>query len=314
MRKLVTKGTGLVLASAIMTAALLAGCGQKEEVANTETTDAVVEEPASEETSEKEVRVLEVRYDIDAAPMSYTDENGYSTGMDIELLRIVDELMPDYEFHFEGTSKDDVLSGMTAGIYDIGIHNAFYTEERGEKFLIPEENLGGSLAGLVMTKENAARFDSEGSKLLEDIVDADLKLAPQIAGDGRTYQFEQYNLNHPDKQIEFELTSDLNIFTKHLEWIVEGKYDVSIFMKGSWDKNVVPEDGGNHEYYDQVEFVPFKAIKTYPMISRINLDEAFLEEFNEALKQAKADPRTAELSNEFYGENIFEVYPFEEGR
>lgn len=309
MKKYAKKGTGLVIAASLAVAAL-GGCGQSEPAANTSAAGAENATTASD----GEVRVLEIRHDINAAPMSYVDENGYSTGLDIEILRIVDELMPGYEFHIEGTSKDDVLSGMTAGIYDIGIHNAFYTEERAQKFLIPEENLGGSLTGLIMTKENAAKFTSQGSALLEDIVDAGLKVTPNPAGDGRTFQFEQYNETHPDKQLVFEYTSDFNISSKYYEWIAEGKYDVGITVKSSWDKNVVAEDGANHEYYDDIELVTFKAIKSYPMISRITLDEAFVEEFNEALKQAKQDPRVAEWAIEFYGENIFETYPFEEGR
>ena len=214
----------------------------------------------------------------------------------------------------EGTSKDDVLAGMTAGTYDIGLHNAFYTLDRAEKFYIPEENLGGSLAGLVMKKDVAAQFEGlTGDELLEAIYDAGLKLTPQIAGDGRAYQFEQYNERHPDKAFEIEYTSDLNISAKYYEWIDEGRYDVGIQMKSGWDKNVVPEDGANHEYFDKIAFVTFKAIKTYPMISKINLDEAFLAEFTEALKEAKQDPRVPELAEQFYGENIFETYPYEQG-
>ena len=285
MKKNLKTLTALLLA-VLMLAAALSGCGSKE----TNQTAPAGSETETTAESDGDVRVLQVRFDIAAAPMSYVDENG------------------------NATSKDDVLAGITAGTYDIGLHNAFYTTDRAEKFYIPTEPLGGSLAGLVMRKDVAAQFEGlTGDDLLEAIYDAGLKLTPLIAGDGRTYQFEQYNESHPDKAFEIEYTSDLNISTKYYEWIDEGRYDVGIQMKSGWDKNVVPEDGANHEYYDKIGFVTFKAIKTYPMISKINLDEAFLEELNAALVEAKQDPRVPELAEQFYGENIFVTYPYEPG-
>lgn len=313
MRRNIQKLTALLL-SALLLSVVLSGCGSASAGSGESQNTGV--DAGGQSASSGDVRVLEIRYDIEAPPMSYTDENGYSTGLDVEILRLVDEALPEYEFHFEGTSKDDVLSGMTAGVYDIGLHNAFYTEDRAEKFYISTENQGGALAGFMVKKELGDELlatGKTGDALLEEFYDRGLRLAPMIAGDGRTYQIEQYNERHPDKALEFEYTSDMSISNMYYQWIDEGRYDVGMTMKGTWDKNVVPEDGGNHEYFDTFDFVTFKAIKTYPMISKITLDEEFLEKYTAALKEIKASGKAGELAVQFYGEDIYEAYPFEEG-
>lgn len=64
-----------------------------------------------------------------------------------------------------------------------------------------------------------------------------------ISGDGRTFQIEQYNQNHPDKQIAIEYTSNMDISNQYYEWLTTGKYDVALMNDSGWEKNVVAEDG-----------------------------------------------------------------------
>ena len=268
----------------------------------------------SKAAAEGDPRVLEIRFDQAAAPMSYIDENGEATGFDVEMMRLVDEKLPDYEFNIEGTSKDDAIAGLNSGTYDIALHNAFYTEDRAQKAYIPSENIGGSLALLVFRAGEEKQFEGlTGDDLLEAIADAGLKFAPLISGDGRTFQIEQYNQNHPDKQIEIEYTSNMDISNQYYEWLTTGKYDVALMIDSGWEKNVVAEDGANHKYYDKVGTVPFKAIKTYPLISKITMTQEFADEVSEAIKELKEDGTAAKLSEQFYGKNIFEEYTFEQG-
>lgn len=85
--------------------------------------------------------------------MTYIDENGNPTGYDVEVMKLVDEILEDYEFEFVGTSNDDLLIGVEQGKYQVGVKNAFWTEERTAKFIFPQEFLGLSSAGLVVKKK-----------------------------------------------------------------------------------------------------------------------------------------------------------------
>jgi len=260
-----------------------------------------------EGTSAADVRVLTFAYTAEGVPYAYTDEDGNATGSDIEILKLIDEELPDYEFQFVATSYDDIYIGLQAGTYDGGLTNSFYTEERNEKYLIPTENLGGSLAGLLVRKENADVVT------LADVADQGLKLVPMKSGDGMTYQIEAYNEENPDHQITIEYTSDTNSWNLAAGWIAEGRYDVASTLKTSWESTVVAEDGAYHQYYDDLSFTVYKTIKTYPMLSRATLDEDFVQLFEDTLKKLKEDGRASEIAEKFYGEDIFS-YTYTEGR
>ena len=90
-----------------------------------------------------------------AWPITGDDENGKPAGYDIDTLKLVDEQLADYDFEYVGTSYDDAYIGLEAGNYDAALTNAFWTEERAEKYLIPEEQLGASVLVLAVRKENA---------------------------------------------------------------------------------------------------------------------------------------------------------------
>ena len=47
-------------------------------------------------------------------------------------MKLVDELLPEYEFEYVGTTSDDLLIGVEQGKYQVGVKNAFWTEERTE--------------------------------------------------------------------------------------------------------------------------------------------------------------------------------------
>ena len=63
----------------------------------------------------------------------------------------------------------------------------------------------------------------------------------------------------------------------------------------------------------KVGTVAFKAIKTYPLISKITMTQEFADGVSEAIKELKEDGTAAKLSEQFYGKNIFEEYTFEQG-
>lgn len=110
----------------------------------------------------EQVRTVKVAYDQASKPISYIDDNGNPTGYDVEVMKLVDELLPDYQFEYVGTTSDDLLIGVEQGKYQVGVKNAFFTQERTEKFIFPKEFLGLSSAGLVLRKED------EGVKTLAD--------------------------------------------------------------------------------------------------------------------------------------------------
>ncbi len=151
-----------------------------------------------EQTTEdgQEVRTVKVAYDQASKPMTYIDENGNPTGYDVEVMKLVDELLPEYEFEYVGTTSDDLLIGVEQGKYHVGVKNAFWTEERIRKFIFPQEFLGLSSAGLVLKKEN------EHIKDLSDFATAGMTLAPIAANNAQYTVIAEYNEANPDNPVK----------------------------------------------------------------------------------------------------------------
>ena len=231
-------------------------------------------------------------------PVTGEDDNGNPTGYDIEVLREVDKLLPDYEFEYVGTSYDDAYIGIEAGNYQAALTNAFWTEERAQKYLISEQNLGASVLVLAVRKED------EGIKDLRDFHDAGLELAPILAGNGMYYVVKSYNEENPDAQIDIKTTDDSTFVAGGVEELVAGKYDGAILTKPAFEKNTVAEDGDLHQYLDQIAYSEFTLAKTYPMFSK-SVGEDFLKAYNDALVKVIDSGRASEVSNEFFGYDIF---------
>lgn len=231
-------------------------------------------------------------------PIYGEDENGNPTGYDIEMLKEVDNLLPDYEFEYIGTSYDDAYIGMEAGNYDAALTNAFWTEERAQKYLISDQNIGASVLVLIKTKEN------DNIKSLKDLHDAGLELAPILAGNGMYYVVKQYNDDNPDAQIEIKTTDDSTYVAGSVEEVVAGKYDAAIFTKPQFEASVVSEDGDLHSYLESISSSEFTLAKTYPMFDK-RVGEDFLKQYNDALVKIIDSGRASELSNEFFGYDIF---------
>lgn len=231
-------------------------------------------------------------------PVTGEDDQGNPTGYDIEVLRKVDELLPDYEFEFVGTSYDDAYVGLEAGNYDAALTNAFWTEARAEKYLISEQNLGASVLTLVVRPEHA------DIKNLTDLSNAGLELAPLLAGNGMYYVVKTYNEEHPEAQVEIKTTDDSTYVAGSVEETVAGKYDASIQVKASFDATVVADDGDLHDYLDKISYSEFTLANTYPMFAK-RVGEDFLKAYNDALVQVVNSGEASKVSNDFFGYDIF---------
>jgi ABC-type amino acid transport substrate-binding protein len=72
------------------------------------------------------------------SPFTFVDESGKLTGYDVELIRLVDELLPDYEFNFVQTAWDGIFLALDAGKIDMIANNLGKNAEREEKYLFNE--------------------------------------------------------------------------------------------------------------------------------------------------------------------------------
>ncbi|BCZ44544.1 amino acid ABC transporter substrate-binding protein [Clostridium gelidum] len=274
-----------LLVAGLAVTTLLTGCGASK------TTDAA---PAK---SDAKVAKVKVAYDQTLKPISYTDENGNATGYDVEVMKQVDELLPQYEFEYIPTTSDDLLVGVEQGKYDVGIKNAFWTKERTEKFVFPKEFLGLSSTGLALKKEN------QNIKTLSDFASAGFTLAPIAANNAQYTVIDEYNKANPNNQVKLEAGDSFTVDV--IQWVNEGRVKGGITLEGQFDQQVKADNGQYHNLVNDVVYNEFAVIKTWPLFNK--KQQEFADAYDGAIKKLKEEKKTNELSKKFYGRDLFEV-------
>ena len=272
-----------LLASGLVVVSILAGCGSSK------TSNTAVSSTA--------VKKIKVAFDQSLKPISYVDDKGNPTGYDIEVMKLVDELLPEYEFEYVGTTSDDLLLGVEQGKYQVGIKNAFWTQERTEKFIFPKEFIGLSSTGIVLKK------DKENIKNLEDFASAGLTLAPIAANNAQYTVIDEYNKAHPNNQVKLQAGDTFQVDV--VQWVNEGRVDGGITIEGLFEGQVKAESGKYHNLINDVVYNEFSVIKTWPLFNK--QEQEFADAYDKAIKQISEEKKTNELSTKFYGRDLFQV-------
>lgn len=296
----------LFILLSLAAAVFATGCSKKDgtEAGSTAATEQnndaaqVSDNSKAEENTEAapaEVTKIKIAYSQTGKPITYQDENGNATGYDVEVMKLIDEKLPQYEFEFVPTTDDDLLIGVESGKYNVGLKNAFYTDARAEKYIYPKENLGASASGLLIRKE-----DEGVVKDLSDVAKLGKKLLPIAPQDAQYALVQKYNEANPDNQINVE-TSETFVVQDGIVWIAEGRYDAWLVIKSSYNANVVAEDGPYHYLADKLSWTTFAATKTWPLFNKEQQELA--DAYDGAIKELKADGTIKDLLIQFLGED-----------
>ncbi|MBM7699486.1 transporter substrate-binding domain-containing protein [Kurthia huakuii] len=270
------------LAAGFVLAGVLAGCGTSDDKG---------------QAAEEGVQVVKVAYDQASKPMTYTDDNGNATGYDVEVMKLVDEKLKDYQFEYVGTSSDDLLIGVEQGKFPVGVKNAFVTEERQAKFLFPKEYLGLSSIGLVV-KTADKKIDS-----LEKFADKGYTLAPIAANNAQYTVVKEYNDAHPDNPVKLKAGDEFLVDV--VQWVNEGRANGGVTIEGIFEQQVVSEKGPYHNLKNDVVYNEFGVIKTWPLFNK--KQQTLADEYDKAIKELRDEGKLAQLSEEFYGRDLFKV-------
>jgi L-cystine transport system substrate-binding protein len=244
------------------------------------------------------VRKVRVAHTQNYYPYDFINDRGESDGFEVAVFRAVDALLPGYEFEYVATSDDDLLIGVESGKYAAGIKGAWFTEDRKKKFIIPESYIGASVIGIAYRTENADEIRD-----FESFARFSGKLVPVPPQSAQWPVVEEYNRDHPDAQVKL-VPSDVFIITDAYTWVVEGRYDAFFDIKLSFDATVKDPNGAWHRYAGRLSYLPYRAIPTYPLFNRNNQDLA--GQCDEALKKLAADGTLKKLSEQYFGEDIFQ--------
>ncbi|MFM2468242.1 transporter substrate-binding domain-containing protein [Paraburkholderia sp. RL17-368-BIF-A] len=281
------KQLGKLFALSFATVSILAACGNNETATENEQPEKVQET--------KDTTKIKVAFAQAAKPITYVDENGNPAGYDVEAMMLVDEALEDYEFEFVPTTDEDLFIGVEQGKYQVGVKNAFYTEEREENFLFPQEFLGLSSAGLLLPA------DQSNIKNLSDFATSEMTLAPIAASSAQYTLVADYNEANPFNEVELEAGEEFNLDV--VQWVNEGRADGAITIEALYTAQVSDENGPYYEFKDDLVYNEFAVIKTWPLFNKEQ--EQFAAAYDEAIKEIRESGALSELMEKHYGKDLF---------
>lgn len=246
---------------------------------------------SADASSNGDVKKVLIGIRQDLYPTSYINEQGEPSGYDIDVIKKIDELLPEYEFEYEAVSQEALLTGLDTGKYKAAVAGFYSNDDRRAKYLFPEECIGGNIIGLAVRKSDEADI-----KTLEDVAKNNKSVVPIAPTSGMYGIVIQYNAEHPDNQVKLVDAEWTNAADEY-KWVAEGRYDVAVASK-----NVVDDTLTKIGLENDIQFNSFTAIKTW---SLFNPEETELAAaYDKALKELKDDGFISEKSEEYFGEDI----------
>lgn len=284
----------LSLGLALLMTAGLAACGNSN---STSSADADAS-AASSEGSTDEVTVIKIGISTDSMPNCYLDENGELAGENYEVMCLVDEALPQYEFEYEPLTQDVILTGMDTGTYQVGVFNAWYTEERAEKYLFPEYPVSGGVQGLVVAADSGLTAGVK-EDVLTQFAEAGLTMVPVSPGDSSDSTFSEYNETH-DVKINYEAVEEIDISTS-IRYIMQGRYDGAQFFMSNYTTVEDEVDPDN-----ETMFLPYTDGGFGTWVVYAKGQEDLVAAVDGVMEQLFADGTMAAISQKYYGENVFQ--------
>lgn len=266
-----TSGIISIALASVLLAGALTGCGAKA---------------GGDEAKEIIVAVAPGFY-----PITYIDDDGNPAGYDVDVMKKVDEMLPEYTFVYEVADKEAMNVGVQTGTYQMGINSLFKTDERKEIYLMPENNMGYTPVGFIQREDdNITDF--------ETAVAQGKKVHPVVASSGIRLIVDGYNKEHPDAPVVYDTYSVAN-YAEAFASILDGKYDYAVDLIPVFE--LQPEDMiKGLKMSDPVAVVP-----TYPII---NMDEKDLNDaVDKTLKTLLDDGTLSKISVDEFGYDLFQI-------
>ena len=241
-------------------------------------------------------KVITVAHTNYYVPYDFVNEKGESDGFEVAVMKEVAKKLPQYEFKFVPTSDDDLLIGVESGKYTVGTKGVWITEARKKKYVFPENNIGASIIGIVIRKENADKI-----KDLPSFADFSGKLVPIAPQNAQYNVIDEYNKENPDHQVKLTSSEAFQVADAY-SWVLEGRYDAYLDIELSYKNNIQKDDAPYHQFNDKLTYIRYKGIPTYPIFNKD--EQAFAAEYDKAITELRREGKIAELEQQYFGESL----------
>ena len=237
-----------------------------------------------------DVTVLEVALEANNAPYTYEDEDGNPAGYEYEVLKLIDEKLPQYEFNYTVIDYETAAAGVNTGKYAFESGCKFRTPAREEAFLVSDP-YNYFFMNLVVK-------DDSGIEGLEDL--SGKSIASIVGTDGRAVALNDWLKAHPDVDIQFEELAAAGAMADEIQGVEDGVFDAAYLSAEQAQAIFDESDYSDLKITDRVD--------GRDTVFLINKDSKDVQEaLNSALKTLTDEGTLGSLTKEFFGEDNFEV-------
>ena len=219
------------------------------------------------------------------SPYCYLDANGNLAGYEYEVLKAVNELLPQYKFTFQTFDFKNVLLALDSGKIAIGAHQFEKNPQREANYLFGKESYTTYVRYIIVRKDNPKNI-----KTLDDLAGKNVQADN---GDNATHLFQEYNKTHTSNPIKLDLL-DSPPKDEVVAGIKNGRWDA--FSTTKRDLEVY-----NKQYGDGLRAVgsPILTSDTYFVFKKGNTK--LQEAVDGTLKKLKTSGKLAAISKKVIG-------------
>ncbi|MDR2771905.1 MAG: transporter substrate-binding domain-containing protein [Elusimicrobiota bacterium] len=218
-------------------------------------------------------------------PYTYVDDKGQPAGYDVEVLKAVNKLLPQYEFVYQSLEFKNILVSLGSKKIDIGTQQFEENEERRAKFLFSNEGF------TVYNKYIVVRKGRTDIKSLDDLQGKSISVAQ---GSNSALVIKKYNDAHPKTPIKIVYYQG-GQYEAVVASIASGQVDATIQVKRVLDD-------WNRTYGNKLSLafdVPASVSDTYFIFNKS--DRKLRDDVDGALKKLKASGELSALSIQILG-------------
>lgn len=182
---------------------------------------------AAKKAKKQKSKTIVVGTGTNMKPKCFLDENGELAGYEIDIIREIDKLLPQYEIVFETYDFKNILLALSAGKIDVGAHQYEYNPERAKNYLFSDYgyNSYNKFIAVLAQRNDIRSWDDLAGKNLQ-------------VGIGSATLTEVQNYNNSvakEKQINAIVTTNAT-YEQILAAMKNGTYDAFITTKADLDQ------------------------------------------------------------------------------
>lgn len=262
----------LLISAVLISTTCLTGCGKS----NTNGGD-------SSQASASGEKTVEIAILTGMAPYTYVDDKGDFQGYDYEFLTMVDEMLPEYKFHYNAVEPDAAAAAVQAGTYALSASAHFITPARQENFILSDPECYFPVNLISRKADSFKKFEDLNGKTL----------VPNPPNDGLYVVLYDMAKKYPNVKFNQEEVSNYIPYADGCRGVANGQWDC-------WF-------GGDSIFDDIMKKEPMDLYCSEPIYSAacvvvLNKEQTELrDKINDCIHKLYKEGKLSELSKKWLG-------------